>query len=43
MERVAKKEILKLKLNADYDKFIQLDFINYQKPKNLIGNFSVNL
>jgi len=43
LERVAKKEILKLKLNADYDKFIQLDFINYQKPKNLIGNFSVNL
>jgi hypothetical protein len=43
LERAAKKKILKLKLNADYDKFIKLDFINYQKPKNLIGNFSVNL
>ena len=43
MESAKKKEILKLKLNADYDKFIKLDFINYQKPKNLIGNFSVNL
>ena len=43
LESAKKKEILKLKLNADYDKFIKLDFINYQKPKNLIGNFSVNL
>ena len=43
MENASKKEKLKLKLNADYDRFIKLDFINYQKPKNLISNFSINL
>ena len=43
MENASRKEILKLKLNADYDRFIKLDFINYQKPKNLISNFSINL
>jgi len=43
LENIKKKEMLKFKLNADYDRFIKLDFINYQKPKNLIGNLSVNL
>ena len=43
LKNASKKEILKLKLNADYDRLIKLDFINYQKPKNLISNFSINL
>ena len=34
---------LKLKLNFDYEKTIQLDLINYKKSKGSIANISVNL
>ncbi len=36
-------ELIKLKLDAEYDQPIELDFLNYQKPKDLIANFSLNL
>ena len=37
------KNLLKLEMNIEYDKNINLDIINYQKPKGLIANLSINL
>ena len=43
LENITKEALLKLKLNADYDKSIELNFINYQKQKDVVANFSLNL
>ena len=43
LENITKEALLKLKLNADYDKPIELNFINYQKQKDVVANFSLNL
>jgi hypothetical protein len=37
------KNLLKLEMNIEYDKNINLDIINYQKPKGSIANLSINL
>ena len=37
------KELSKLKLDIDYDEIIDLSFINYQKPKGIYSNISINL
>ena len=34
---------LNLRLNADYDKFLELKLINYKKPKNTSANLTINL
>jgi hypothetical protein len=34
---------LSLRLNADYDKFLELKLINYKKPKNTSANLTINL
>ena len=36
-------ELSKLKIDGTYDKSIELDFINYKKPKDVIANFFINL
>ena len=43
LEHIIERELLKMKINADYDKSIALDFINYQKAKGFLANFSINL
>ena len=43
LENVIEGALLRLKLNADYDKSFELDFINYKKPKDSVANFSLNL
>ena len=43
LENITEEALLKLKLNADYDKPIELNFINYQKKKDVVANFSLNL
>lgn len=43
LENIAEGALMKLKLNADYDKSIELDFINYQKQKDTVATFSLNL
>ena len=43
LKNVIDEELLKLKFEAEYDKFIELDLINYQKPKGSVANFSINL
>ena len=43
LENIIEGALLRLKLNADYDKSIALDFINYQKQKDSVANFSLNL
>ena len=43
LKGIFNKGVTKLKLNADYDKSINIDFLNYQKPKKNIINFSIDL
>jgi len=43
LENIIDGELLKLKLDADFDKLIKLDHINYEKPKNLVAKISVSL
>ena len=43
LEHIIERELLKIKINADYDKPIVLDFINYQKAKGFLANFSIDL
>ena len=43
LSNVFNKDSLNLKLNVDYSKLIDLDFINYIKPKDAIVNISLNL
>ena len=42
-ENIIAGDLLKFKLNANYDKVIKADLINYHKPKDTIANFSINL
>ena len=37
------EDTLNLKFNADYDKFINFNLINYKKPENYITNISIDL
>jgi hypothetical protein len=37
------KEILNLNLDAEYNQGISVDIINYQKPKDLVADLSINL
>ena len=43
LENIIAGDLLKFKLNANYDKVIKADLINYHKPKDTIANFSINL
>ena len=43
LENIIEGALLRLKLNADYDKSFELDFINYKKPKDSVANFSIYL
>ena len=43
LDNIIDGELLKLKLEAEYDQPIGLELINYDKPKNSIANFSINL
>lgn len=36
------KDLLNVNLNLDYDKLINLNVINYEKPENVIANISLN-
>ena len=36
-------ELLRLKMDVEYDEYLEIDLINYQKQKNSIANFSINL
>ncbi len=40
---IIKDNILKLKLNADYEEAINFDLINYHKPKGINANLSLDL
>ena len=42
-ENKADQEILELKLDAEYNKEIDLKLINYKKPKGSIANLTINL
>ena len=37
------KDLLNIKANLDYEKLINLNVINYEKPENVIANISLNL
>ena len=37
------KDLLNIKVNLDYEKLINLNVINYEKPENVIANISLNL
>ena len=43
LENYIEKKLLKLNLNADYNKNIEIEAINYKKLKNSIANISINL
>ena len=43
LEHIIDKELLKLKLDADIDRPIKLEIINYQKLNNSIANLSIKL
>ena len=43
IESLTNEDLLKLKLNADYDKPIKFEYINYEKPKKKVANLSLNL
>jgi hypothetical protein len=43
LNNIFDNKLLNLKLNIDYDKLIDLKVINYNKPKNIISNISINL
>jgi len=43
LSNIIDNELLKLKLDADYTRPLELELINYVKPKNKIANISVNL
>ena len=43
LENIMDKELLKLKLEADYKKPFDLEIINYKKSKDTISNISINL
>ena len=43
LENTINEELLKLKLNADYDKSVKLELINYEKSKGSIANIFINL
>ena len=43
LDNTIEKDLLKLKLDAEYDDLINLEIINYQKPKGSIVNFSIDL
>ncbi len=43
LENYIEKKLLKLNLNAEYNKNIEIEAINYKKPKNSIANISINL
>jgi len=43
LESILGRELVDLKLNADYKRPIELQIINYKKPKDQIANLSINL
>ena len=43
LENKIEKELFKIKFDAEYDEPIDLEIINYQKPKDSIANFSIYL
>lgn len=43
LDNINNDELLKLNLDAEYDKLIDLEFINYKKLKNTITKFSLDL
>ena len=43
IDNVFTKDLINLKLDFDYKKDIKLEFINYEKPKNSIANFYIEL
>ena len=43
LENIIDKDLLKLKLNTEYKKPLQLEIINYKKPNNIIANLFLNL
>jgi hypothetical protein len=43
LENILVGELMKLKLDVDYDRPINLEFINYKKSKNKVANLFLNL
>ncbi len=43
LESIIDKKDLNLKLNADFNRKLEFDLINYHKPKNVIANITLNL
>jgi hypothetical protein len=43
LENIINKELLNLKVNIDYSKLIELEFINYKKKNGSIANISLDL
>jgi hypothetical protein len=43
LENIINKELMKIKIDAEYDKPITLDLINYYKPKDLKVNLSLDI
>ena len=43
LENIAHKDLSNLKLTADYNNLIQLELINYNKPKEIVANIFINL
>jgi hypothetical protein len=43
LENNIEKKLLKLNLNAEYNKNIEIEAINYKKPEKSIANISINL
>ena len=43
LENIIDKDLLKLKLNTEYIKPLELEIINYKKPSKLIANLFLNL
>ena len=38
-----KKDLLKLSLDAEYDNLVKIDFINYNKKKDIVANINLDL
>ena len=43
LQNIIERETLKLKLDVDYDKLVELAIFNYKKPKDSIANISIDL
>ena len=43
LESKNSKDLLDFKLNTEYDRPLSLELINYEKPKDVISNLSLDL